>query len=284
MSSSFSSSLPRTLINGESCDSVAVSDRGLAYGHGVFETILLHQGRPVLWEQHMQRLQQGCARLGIDAPTSLDSELTKEVGRLCEQDTGGVIKIIVTAGSGGRGYASSAQMNPQRIVTLFPLPEYPADRAEGVNVITCNYRLALNAQLAGMKHLNRLDQVLARGEWQDTNIAEGIVCDSNGTVVEGTMSNLFAVKGGVLLTPSLEQAGVRGIMRDFILQSADDMGLERREVNYTVAEFKQAEELFLTNSVIGLWPIKQWDEQRYYKGTITGVFQARIERLLSEGI
>jgi len=284
VSSSLSSTLPRTLINGQSCDSLAISDRGLAYGHGVFETIRLCQGRPVLWKQHMERLQQGCTRLGIDVPEHLDSELMNEVRHLCGLDTEGVIKIILTAGSGGRGYAAPQVTDSQRIVTLFPLPEYPADRAEGVNVISCNYRLPLNAQLAGMKHLNRLDQVLARGEWQDSATAEGIVCDTNGKVVEGTMSNLFAVKEGVLLTPSLDQAGVMGIMRDFILQSADAMGMQSREVSFTADEFKQADELFLTNSVIGLWPIKQWDEQRYYKGVSTGIFQARIEQLLNEGV
>jgi len=284
VSSLLSSALPRTLINGESCDSLAISDRGLAYGHGVFETIRLCQRRPVLWEQHVKRLQQGCARLGIDVPEHLDSELMKEIRHLCGLDSEGVIKIIVTAGSGGRGYAAPQVTDSQRIITLFPLPEYPADRAEGVNVITCNYRLPLNPQLAGMKHLNRLDQVLARAEWQDSATAEGIVCDVNGNVVEGTMSNLFAVKEGVLLTPSLDQAGVKGIMRDFILQSADAMGMENCEVNLTVDEFKQVDELFLTNSVIGLWPIKQWDEQRYYKGVITGVLQSRIERLINEGV
>jgi len=275
--------LPRTLINGQNCDSLAISDRGLAYGHGVFETIRLCQGRPVLWKQHMERLQQGCTRLGIDVSEHLDSELMKEVRHLCELDTEGVIKIIVTAGSGGRGYAAPQVTDSQRIVTLFPLPEYPADRSEGVSVITCNYRLPLNPQLAGMKHLNRLDQVLARAEWQDSATAEGIVCNTNGSVVEGTMSNLFAVKDGVLLTPDLQQAGVKGIMRDFILQRAAAMGLESKEVSLTVDEFKEADELFLTNSVIGLWPITQWDDQRYCKGVTTGIFQTRIERLLKEG-
>jgi len=278
-----SSALPRTLINGESCDSLAISDRGLAYGHGVFETIRLCRGRSVLWEQHMQRLQQGCERLGIDAPKHLGSKLIQEVLSLCGQDTEGVIKIIVTAGSGGRGYAAPQVTDSQRIVTLFPLPKYPADRAEGVNVITCNYQLPLNPQLAGMKHLNRLDQVLARAEWQNSATAEGIVCDINGNVVEGTMSNLFAVKDGVLLTPVLDQAGVKGIMREFILQSADAMGMESREVSLTVDEFKQVDELFLTNSVIGLWPITQWDDQRFEKGVTTGVLQSRIGKLLNEG-
>jgi 4-amino-4-deoxychorismate lyase len=282
-STSLSSNLPRTLINGESCDSVVVSDRGLAYGHGVFETIRLSKGKLVLWDEHMARMLLGCKRLGIDVPKRLSAELIDDVRRLCMQDAEGVIKIIITAGSGGRGYAAPLLTGSQRVVTLFPLPVYPADRSEGVNVITCNYRLPCNTQLAGIKHLNRLDQVLARAEWQDANIAEGIVCDNKDNVVEGTMSNLFAVKGGVLLTPVLEQAGVKGIMRDFILQNADAMGLESREVSLTVEEFKQVDELFLTNSVIGLWPIKQWDDQRYSKGAITENFQARIDRLLNEG-
>lgn len=279
-----SSKLPRTLVNGQICNTLSVSDRGLAYGHGVFETIRLCQGQPVLWQQHIERLQMSCVRLGICVPEQLDAVLMQEVKSLCHSDTEGVIKIIVTAGSGGRGYAAPQVINSQRIVTLFPLPDYPQEHSQqGVHVISCHYRLPLNSQLAGMKHLNRLDQVLARAEWQESTIAEGIVFDTNDHVVEGTMSNVFAVKEGVLLTPSLDQSGVKGVMRDFILQSADAMGLVSREVSATVDEFKQADELFLTNSVIGLWPIRKWDEQLYSKGEITEKFQARIARLLNEG-
>ena len=172
------SELPKTLVNGESCNTLGVSDRGLAYGHGVFETIRLCHGRPVLWEQHMERMLQGCARLGITVPDQLDTLLTKDVSCLCGSDTDGVIKIIISAGSGGRGYAAPEITDSQRIVSLFPLPSYPIERAEqGIKVITCHYRLPNNPQLAGMKHLNRLDQVLARAEWQDPDVAEGIVLD-----------------------------------------------------------------------------------------------------------
>lgn len=280
---SSSSKLPRTLINGKACDTLGVQDRGLAYGHGLFETIRLSRGRLLLWEQHFARLQQGCQRLGINVSPELNTQLVADIEQLCDGCPDAVIKIIITAGSGGRGYAPPQQTATRRIVSLFALPEYPADRAEGVKVISCRYQLPLNPRLAGIKHLNRLDQVLARSEWQDAAIAEGIVCDLNGKVVEGTMSNLFAVKNGELLTPELSQAGVKGIMRDFVLQRAKDMGMESREVSFDIDQFKAVDELFLTNSVIGIWPIRQWDEQSFCQGNSTGVFQARVKQLMNEG-
>jgi len=216
-------------------------------------------------------------------PDHLDTLLVKEVRRLCGPDTDGVIKIIITAGSGGRGYAAPEIIACQRIVSLFPLPSFPAERVEqGIKVITCDYRLPHNPRLAGIKHLNRLDQVLARSEWQDPDIAEGIVLDSENNVVEGTMSNLFVVKGGVLFTPTLEQAGVKGVMRDFVIEAALSMGLQTCEVSLGVDEFKEAEEVFVTNSVIGLWPVRQWDKQSYDKGVTTEALQQRIERLCNE--
>lgn len=279
------SELPKTLINGESSNTLAISDRGLAYGHGIFETIRLSHGRPILWEQHMARMLQSCSRLGIKTPKNLSRLLIKDVWGLCSSDTDGVIKIIITAGTGGRGYSRPEIADTQRIVTLFPMPDYPTENADqGVKVITCNYRLPHNPRLAGMKHLNRLDQVMARSEWQDPDIAEGIVLDCEDNVVEGTMSNLFAIKDGILLTPSLEQSGVKGIMRNFVVETALAMGLETREVSLGLDEFKKADELFVTNSVIGLWPIRQWDKQRYYKGVTTEVLQRRIERLCDEKV
>ena len=277
-----SSELPRTLVNGESRNTLAVSDRGFAYGQGVFETIRICNGQPTLWQQHLLRLQQGCQRLAIVLPSDIEQLLRQDVDSLCQAGEEGVIKVIVTAGSGGRGYAAPEAMQAQRIVSLFPLPNYPAARSEqGIRVITCNYRLPLNPQLAGIKHLNRLDQVLARAEWQDSAIAEGIVLDVNGQVIEGTMSNLFAVQDGVLITPVLEQAGVRGVMRGFILDTAQTMGLESREVSLGADEFKNADEVFISNSVIGLWPVLEWDAVRFSKGPVTSALLARIEPLFN---
>jgi 4-amino-4-deoxychorismate lyase len=277
--------LPNTLINGERCETLAVSDRGLAYGHGVFETIRVSNGHPVLWKQHMERLQQGCAKLGITVPEQLSTLLMNDLSQLCCDVVDAVIKVIITAGTGGRGYAPPKITDSQRLVTLFPLPSYPVERSEqGVQVITCDYRLPHNARLAGIKHLNRLDQVLARSEWQDSEIAEGIVLDIENNVIEGTMSNVFAVIDGILTTPILTQAGVKGVMRDFILESALSMGIQSREVVLSVADFKNAAEVFVCNSVIGLWPIKQWDQQHYSKGVITDSLQQRVAHLFSQDI
>ncbi|MEZ5525687.1 MAG: aminodeoxychorismate lyase [Pseudomonadales bacterium] len=272
--------LPKTLVNGKPGDTLSVYDRGTAYGHGVFETVRVRNGCPELWRRHLQRLLEGCSRLAIQLPVQFESALNKDIAELCGQGVDGVIKIIITAGSGGRGYLAPQEMQCQRVVSLFPMPAYPdLHSCEGVQIRTCDYRLAANSRLAGIKHLNRLDQVMARAEWQDSAIAEGIVLDAVGNVIEGTMSNLFAVKNGELLTPSLDECGVRGVMRSFVLDTADAMGIKTREVSLTLDEFKSAQELFLTNSVIGVWPVKQWDAQHYVRGAVTQRLQQKVEAL-----
>ncbi|MGA7298542.1 MAG: aminodeoxychorismate lyase [Rhodanobacteraceae bacterium] len=251
----------RIQVNGELTDTLSVLDRGLAYGDGLFETMRAANGCIPLWDRHMQRLQEGCRRLGLPMP---DTELLAgECHRLVPEPEQAVVRLTLTRGLGPRGYAAPATVKPTRIVQVTPAPTWRRDwYHQGVRVHLCRMRLAAQPQLAGIKHLNRLEQVLARNEWQDDSIAEGLVCDADGHVISATAANLFAVLGGVLSTPSVDVCGVAGVARAELLARHDDVVV--RPV--ALQELQQAEEIFLTSSVRGILPVAEvpaW--QRAYR-------------------
>ena len=249
--------MAKILINGAADDRLDALDRGLQYGDGLFETLRIHAGLPLLWEAHLARLTQGCERLGIPTPEA--ERLREEAERLCAGVADGVLKIIVTRGSGGRGYRPPGRPRPTRLLAVYPYPDYPADnRSRGVEVRLCETRLGLNPALAGLKHLNRLEQVLGRAEWNDTTIAEGLMRDIEGNIIEGTMSNVFVVQAGRLRTPGLSRCGVAGVMRARVLAEAATLGIPSEECRLGVADLETADELFLTNSVIGIWPVRRF--------------------------
>ncbi|MDX2425918.1 MAG: aminodeoxychorismate lyase, partial [Cycloclasticus sp.] len=179
------------LVNGVPRDVVAVSDRGLQYGDGLFETIAVRAGAPCLWSRHIDRLQRGCRVLNLSLPPV--DQLLEECLSLTQDHDAAVLKIILTRGSGGRGYTPPTDPTPVRILSLHPSPDYPpAWRDAGVVVTLCRSRSSENNQLAGLKHLNRLDQVLARKEVSAADgCIEGLMRDSRGRIIGGTMTNLF---------------------------------------------------------------------------------------------
>jgi 4-amino-4-deoxychorismate lyase len=266
-----------TLVNGEPGELIPVSDRGLLYGDGIFETIAIREGRPQHWQRHMNRLQAGCTRLGIQPFES--TLLQAEADSIIKGTDTGVLKLIVTRGSGGRGYRAAEIAASTRIMQLHPWPEYPAENAEqGVKTRLCEIRLGQNPALAGIKHLNRLEQVLARQEWIDDDTREGLLMDTDDNLVEGTMSNLFIVSDGVLMTPDLSRCGVAGVMRTIILELAEQQGLDTRIMPISRQVLLQADEVFLSNSLIGIWPVIAMDESMYRKGAIT----VQLQKLLAE--
>lgn len=240
------------LINGISpgdpLQALAVEDRGFHYGDGVFESALLWHGRVPLIEQHLRRLALGCERLGIAAPDP--AVLRSDVQRVSGSAQHAVLKIIVSRGIGPRGYRPSARAQTTRVVALYPAP--PSTPANRLVVRWCETRLGRNARLAGIKHLNRLEQVLAQAEWQDSRIAEGLMLDTEGELVSGTASNVFLVRDGVLLTPDLRFCGVHGIMRAEVLRIAKELGIPTREQPLWPQDVEAASEVFITNAVRGI--------------------------------
>ncbi len=242
-------------INGRPDGQLDPADRGLAYGDGLFETMRLRQGRLPLWARHWQRLALGCQRLGF----ALDkAELEAELQRfLADQPAEGIIKLIVTRGAGGRGYLPPESPQPLRILSWHELPDYPAAYQEqGIAAGVCRQRLGHSSMLAGLKHLNRLEQVLLRRELQSLAAPEALAMDLDGLVIEGVFSNVFLVRGGQLYTPSLDLCGVSGVMRAELIEAAGALGISVTEAALTLDDFLAADEVFFCNSVYGLWPVR----------------------------
>ncbi len=257
------------LINGILAEHLALSDRAIHYGDGLFETIAIRAGKLEFWQRHMQRLARGCDRLGITMP---DAALLLAEARTLIVSDDAVLKIIISRGPGGRGYRppTAAESQPTRMLATHPWPDYPASHwQQGIVLRYCITPATLNPALAGIKHLNRLEQVLARAEWHDPAIAEGVMSDMNGQVIEGTMSNLFFVRDGALHTPDLSNSGVAGIIREVIMDIAVAQNLPLYCRHYSHAELESADEIFVTNSVIGLWPVRQLGERCYELGKMT---------------
>jgi len=268
------------LVNGKPDTHIFASDRGLHYGDGLFETIAITGGEPCLWKQHMARLKLGGRRLGINVPESnlLYSEILHEIG----VNTRGVVKIILTRGEGTRGYRPATSSAATRVINFSSWPNYPdAASRDGVVARICNTRMGSNSTLAGMKHLNRLEQVMARMEWQDHDIAEGLMLDGAGQVIEGTMSNLFMVKDGELLTPDLTNSGVAGVMRGLVIEIARDLNIPVKITDIRLPAMLQADGLFLTNSLIGVWPIRKIAEQSF---KLNAIDSNLLEITLSKGL
>ena len=272
---------PHALVNGEPADRLSILDRGLQFGDGLFETIAIENEKPLLWERHARRLSMGARRLSIALadPTTWQAE----VFQLCRGIGKGVLKIIVTRGISGRGYATNSNAAPTRILNVSPWPDYPvANEHDGIAAQLCRTRLSRNPELAGIKHLNRLEQVLARMELDDS-FAEGVMCSDTEHVIEGTMSNLFLLLDGVVHTPDLSDCGVAGVMREIILESLGQLEIPSRVGPVTLKELFQAEEVFITNSLIGLWPIRRIVEsdqrtgREYPVGATTRKIQVSIQ-------
>ncbi|WP_417580724.1 aminodeoxychorismate lyase [Nitrincola sp.] len=265
------------LVNGKPAVTLSFLDRGLSYGQGLFETLRIAGGKPLLWEAHLQRLLRGCQRLHI--PTEgLQTALQDDLEQLLPVDQA-VLKILVTAGCGGRGYTLPGDIQPTRILQQLPLPDYSDNPAlQGIQARWCSLQLACAPTLAGIKHLNRLEQVLARAEWSDPAVREGIVCGADGYLAEGTMSNLFLVYDGRLLTPDLSQYGIAGIMRNYLIELAASVGIKAETGQYSRTELLAADEVFFCNSLIGIWPLAQLDDQTFIPGPVT----RRLQGLLKE--
>ena len=253
------------LINGKPSAGLSVNDRGLSYGDGVFRTFLVNNGVPHHWELQYQKLSQDCQALGISCPNN--DVLTSDIKTLFNDGTDAIAKIIVTRGESSRGYAVPNDIQANRVVIKSAMPIYPLNnQTQGVNLHLCELKLGLQPKLAGVKHLNRLENVLARMEWKDASIADGLLLDSNDNVIECTMSNIFARYGNELITPSLEECGVAGIARARIIENTKRFNLDIKIEALKLNKLMQADEIIICNSLFGAWQVvsfngKQWAKQ-----------------------
>jgi len=251
---------PQTVYGQMFSETVSSQDRGLLYGDGLFETIRFRSGRLLLWEPHRQRLLSGCDALGIDLePAYLDSLIPEVIASGPSTDC--ILKVIVTRGTGGRGYSPPSPNLPTVLFQWHALaPDIVSNSKNGIDVIFCRHPLSVNPVTAGIKHLNRLDQVLASRELLDCalhtpTVREGLMLDVDSNLIEGTRSNVFVVLDNQLCTPELTRCGVDGVMRNRLIELFASKGIEVVVRTIQHRELTQGSEAFLCNSVFGVWPI-----------------------------
>ena len=266
------------LVNGVESDAISVRDRGLMYGDGVFRTFMLRGGKPLRWPRQYAKLAADCGVLRIACPAA--DVLERDLAAVAMRFPDCVVRIVITRGAGERGYAIPAAASPVRVVCASPLPDYPQRHYDrGVRVQLCRIRLAAQPALAGVKHLNRLENVLARAEWNDPGIAEGLLCDADDNVIGGTMSNVFAVSSGELVTPDLARCGVAGVQRELVIGLARSNNIPVRIANVSIDELLAADEVFLVNSVIGVWQIAEFGQKSWSPGKMTAQVRRWIEHI-----
>jgi 4-amino-4-deoxychorismate lyase len=271
----------KTLVNGTSASSIAVTDRGLQFGDGVFETIRIHQGRPVWWQQHIDRLLEGCDRLHFENLPDI-RRLQTEANDLIKGCNTGSLKIMITRGDSSSGYAAPDGCTPNRILVLSPGLRHESKAEQGIFLGVCEQQITGSKQLSGIKHLNRLEQVLARNECIKNGWDEGVMLDSQHRVIEGCMSNIFVWQKERLLTPQLENTGIRGVCRDRILSLAEEQGLTVEQCELDLGDLQHGDGMFVSNSLIGIWPVVEYKCQNFKQRQLeinasTRLLQKRLE-------
>ena len=280
------------IINGIVSNYININDRALQYGDGLFETILCHNNKLYYWPQHYLRLQRSAHRLNIICPEEavlLDDIAVLLANQLVDTQQGMiykmtcVIKIILSRGTEKRGYRYSNKIDHNRIVMLSKLDASYSSLLSGQllsgNLFLCETQVSINESLAGLKHLNRLENVLANNEWINTTkqqYIDGLMLNARQHVIECTMSNIFAVKDKQLITPQLNQSGVAGIMRAVIIELAADIDLQIKVCNVEVKQLLTMDELFISNCLIGIKSIDNFCDTEYKKNTISGLILDKL--------
>jgi 4-amino-4-deoxychorismate lyase len=264
----------RVLVNGRDDACVSAFDRGLLYGDGLFETIRFTRGEASLWTRHMRRLGEGCTRL--DMPPAETSLLADETQRVLAGAADAVVRITLTRGEGERGYAPLANPRTTRIVAAHAVPAIPVDwYRDGIRVRSCGLRWSPQPRLAGIKHLNRLEQVLARAEWSDPGVVEGLMFDHDDHLISATAANVFGARDGVWVTPALDRCGVAGVLRAELLEAFPEAVVKA----ITRDEAMRMDEIFVCSSVRGVLPVRELDGRTLRIGDATRAAQAHWRAL-----
>ncbi len=243
----------QSLINGQQAEHISIRDRGFQYGDGCFETVRILSNKPILWSAHLKRLELACKTLHLSVNFDL---LQSEMSQLLQGNKAAdiILKITLTRGEGGRGYAPTEQADGSRIMQLM---DYVAPATNnGAKVVVCQHRLSSNSLLAGVKHLNRLDQVLASAQIP-AHCDEGLCMDERGAVIEGCRSNLLLAINNELVTPDLNKSGVQGVMLNHLIDEFGKQGIRVFRKTISLCELKTADAILLCNSVFGVWPIAE---------------------------
>ncbi len=245
------------LINGKKQSKLSVFDRSVQFGDGLFETCVVKDRKILFWSEHFSRLERGRKKLKINEVGS--GQWLKDIAKaisISKLDNA-VVKIILSRGESLRGYGFDEKITPTRIVIISSLPEKVPDEYA---LTLCKSGYATNQILSGIKHCNRLEQVLARS---DMSADECIMLDENGHVISTTQANIFAIKSNVILTPALDECGIEGTRREVILKIARELGMQVDVCSLSVSELLESDEVFIANSVIGIKSVSKINQQQF---------------------
>lgn len=281
--------LVNSLINGVASDYLNINDRAIHYGDGIFETILCQAGKLIFWQRHFKRLQASAEKVKLSCPQEqqlLDDIALLLASKQCSEKHNYAIKIILSRGIGERGYAFDKNINGNRLLFISKIDDNHSSLLSGRllsgDLFLCEQQVSINENLAGIKHLNRLENVLARDEWRDNKYIDGLMQNANQQVIEGTMSNLFAIKDKQLFTPDLTLSGVNGIIRDVVIDIARMNKIDVTIKALNLAEVTQMDALFISNSLIGVKSVVAFNDSQYKEDVITHtIFDDLLRSLLT---
>ncbi len=241
-------------VNGQPQSTISLTDRSFQYGDGCFTTMLTRNGQIEHWPFHIERMESCLTLLEIPFPDwqvihnwLMQAVISKGLAGL---------KLHISRGEGGRGYSPTQVESPNVTISHFQYPShYEQWKRHGVELGLAGIKLGHNPMLAGHKHNNRIEQVLIKADLERAGYLDGVVLDIDENIVESSMANLFWVKSNVLYTPKLDKAGVAGVMRRVTLEYAKAAQLEYHVGHYPLSELLSADEVFVSNSLIGIVPV-----------------------------
>jgi 4-amino-4-deoxychorismate lyase len=268
---------PVILIDGKKQSKASIFNRNTQFGDGLFETCLVENKKLLFWSNHFERMKLGCDRLKI---SMIDETLwlsdIKKAFSLMKIDNC-IVKLVLSRGESLRGYSYKDNIRPIRITIVSELKKNNQDK--GFSLEFCNSGYNSNPKLAGIKHCNRLEQVIARA---GIKVDDGIMLDENENVVSVTQGNIFCIQGNRLITPNLDKCGIEGTRRAVILKIAVDLGFDINIKNLSVAELLRSDEVFISNSIQGVGPVNQIEDFVYSKHKITEIISETLKEKSTE--
>jgi 4-amino-4-deoxychorismate lyase len=264
------------LINGK-FQHISPFDRAFQYGDGIFRTFVVENKKPRHWKYQYKKIIEDCLAIKIKPPK--EKELLSDIASLFRNNKKAVGKFIISRGLSERGYKFNKDIVHNRFLIKTKMPSYPkAIFSSGVNLYVCKHRLNPSI-LSGVKHLNRLENVMARQEWKSDQYADGILLDTDGNVIECISSNIFMRIGKVIYTPKIRDVGIKGVTRELTIKISSQLGFKVKEAIFSLNKLLEADEVLITNSLFGVLQVKKIKNISWKHQKSASLFNQSLESL-----
>jgi 4-amino-4-deoxychorismate lyase len=252
-------------------------DRAFQYGDGIFRTFVVKSNKPLHWKHHYKKIVEDCLAIKIDPPKEKD--LLSDIRSLFKSKKKSVAKFIISRGMSERGYKFDEDIKHNRFLLKANMPSYPKEYfMHGVNLYVCKQKIQPSI-LSGIKHLNRLENIMARQEWKGDLYADGILLNQDGYVIECISSNLFMRKNKTIYTHPLKDIGVKGVTRELILEALPRLGFKVKEIAFDLDSLLIADEVFISNSLFGVWQVKKIKNRSWQPQKLPTILRDSLEAL-----